>query len=248
MNNRGTAYILLIALLPVLLITAYGMLFLKAWLRPEQSALHICRAELLRTLDNAKIDIVKILNLNNKILETRKARAHADALLKAALLTLNPELIATAKAALMVIISYQKGLHILQNSFVLQGNLNLNRNISQSRNKVQDSLEQIRKQYYGVYELESKFSPVFPKQLAVRQIPSVDPGPPIYELKQPFFEQQALHISWSIEISHTKAGGSTWNNQIIKKQDTCGASLDGKIESLTPVLSTDKSLSRFYSF
>ncbi|MFV8257508.1 hypothetical protein ACNQKP_06875 [Bdellovibrio bacteriovorus] len=197
-NQQGFAAILILALLPILVSGLLLVAAMMGFLQLDLAMKHTCRSEGLRTQDNVRPHLEKLLSLNPRALKLKAQWITAQVQLKAAYAAKNPPLIAAAKLRVAQVEAWRQTLDVQQKQLIQQSNLQLQRGHTTTRSHLfRASRESQSRLNFLTIKTRLHNEPI--PRLAVR--PDVPDIAPTYSPEPDFEVRQALAQRWQYRIA-----------------------------------------------
>jgi hypothetical protein len=238
-NQKGFVQILMISLLPVILSGLLVILFTQFISKNWMQSLHICRTNLLSAQKKTRTHLKRLMDLNALAKSLRLALKMAQAELAFAIATENPGSAAKATADIMRIQEQRKRLDLLQKSLIVRANLEMNNGLRKTVSELNLQSFQLQSRLPDLFDFRIHSIQTTPNTLAVQ--PDMPDVAPVYELKKPFTESQALSVSWISEFRTKNHQRYQWIQNSHKKKDSCTASLFSAKENFSEGLTEDRS-------
>ncbi len=239
-GQKGFALLFLLSFLPVvvagILILYFSQLLTSNWMQ----ASHICRTELLKVQKVAGSRISELLKLNPQARLLRRLKTQAQLELATAIALQNPAMIAKANSDLIRIKTLQSNLDLAQRFIVERANLEMTLGLQKAAGFIRRQSQVMQSRNPRFIQFEIRSVRTVSQSLAV--YPDRTDIAPVYELKEPFQETQALSVSWIAQFQTVSTGGASWIRNQHHKQGACAASLTTRDKmTFSEVLTGDRS-------
>lgn len=237
-SQSGYALILFITLLPVIM-ASLTFLFCSQYLTKNWSqSFHICRSELFKVQTSVAQNLEQLLKLNSQAKSLRVALGLAQAKLAFAMVKADPLLIAAATKEISKINKQKKQLDIIQKSIINHANLKLKAGTWRVTQKLkkQNSENQISASSF----MKIQISPIKSISNRLAVVPDNSDLAPVYELKNPFSDNQMLSVSWKTYFETGLKGEMPWLQNRYQKVSSCTVTLRKKDNKFLPQIRRDK--------
>lgn len=233
--------VFLLFFLPVVLSLFFGGGALAYTQILQSKLLGACRNELMSGQKKARKNLRQLLAMNASVRAHHKRRIQAERQLQAAKTTLNPKLIAAAKAYHLLVLAEGVTLRKTQESIIAEANVTLQTSGGNAALKLQASFRKMPglEEKWLFQNLKTNFQY---RPLAVEPV-SLD-SPSEYRPKSNFETEQTQELQWSYSFMPQR---SKWLGYFYHAKanfsDQCGVSLE-QTSSFAPLLREDRWLSK----
>lgn len=237
-SQGGFALVFLLAFLPLLLTGCFALLFSQFLFKNWMESLQICRTELLNSQKRTATQLEALIKLNPLAANLRTALLNARIQLAAAIASKNFPLAAKIQADIIRIEKQRSQLDQHQKSLIRLAEQQMSSGVDRVRRRLrsQDQTNQSRASEF----FSSRLQGIQTRDPGLAVQPDQPDTAPVYELRKPFEENQALSVSWRHEFQTRKPEKYKWIQNRHKKQNQCSASLRPAQSRFREVLTADK--------